>query len=56
VLFGPNSAVFDKVGKKKFSKIKVWDFNEVIVGSWSYPIRNQPQKGAAPHSIEPRRL
>jgi hypothetical protein len=37
-------------------KIKVWEFKEVTVGSWSYLVVDQPQKIAAPHSMGARRL
>jgi hypothetical protein len=37
-------------------KIKVWEFKEVTVGSWSYLVVDQPQKIAAPHSMGVRRL
>jgi hypothetical protein len=37
-------------------KIKVWEFEEVTIGSWSYLVVDQPQKIATPHSREARRL
>jgi hypothetical protein len=56
VLFLPNSAVFDIVGKINFSKNKKWDLKKVTIGSWSYLVGNQPQKIAAPHSMGSMRL
>jgi hypothetical protein len=50
-VFLPNFEVFDIVGKINFSKIKVWEFKEVIVGSWSYLVGNQPQKIATLFSM-----
>jgi hypothetical protein len=55
-VFLPNFAVFDIVGKINFSKKNVWEFKEVIVGSWSYLVVDQPQKIAALHSMGARRL
>jgi hypothetical protein len=37
-------------------KIKVWEFKEVTVGSWSYFVVDQAQKIAAPHSMGAKRL
>jgi hypothetical protein len=37
-------------------KLKIWEFKEVIVGSWSYLVVDQPQKIAAPHSMGSTRL
>jgi hypothetical protein len=56
VVFLPNFAVFDIVGKINFSKIKVWDLKKVTVGSWSYFVEDQLQKIAAPHSLGSMRL
>jgi hypothetical protein len=56
VFFAPNFAVFDMVGKSISQKLKIWEFKEVTIGSWSYLVINQPQKFAAPHSIGARRL
>jgi hypothetical protein len=56
VFSGPNSTIFDIVGKINFSKNKVWDLKKVTVGSWSYLVIDQPQKIAAPHSMGARRL
>jgi hypothetical protein len=48
---------FDIVGKINFSKkIKVSEFKEVTIGSWSYFVGNQPQKIAALHSMGSKRL
>jgi hypothetical protein len=54
--FGPNFAVFDIVGKSISQNIKVWEFKEVTVGSWSYLVVDQLQKIAIPHSMGARRL
>jgi hypothetical protein len=35
-VFLPNFATFDIVGKLISQKIKVWEFKEVTIGSWSY--------------------
>jgi hypothetical protein len=32
-------------------KIKVWEFEDLIVGSWNYLVENQLQKISAPHSM-----
>jgi hypothetical protein len=57
VLFGPNFAIFDIVGKINSSKPKkVWELEEVTVGPWSYLDVDQLQKIAAPHSVGTRRL
>ena len=45
-----------KLEKSISQKIKVWEFKEVIVGSWSYLVVNKPQKIATPHSMGARRL
>jgi hypothetical protein len=56
VLFWPNFAIFDIVGKSISQKIKVWELKEVTIGSWSYLVVDQPQKITAPHSMGARRL
>jgi hypothetical protein len=56
VFFLPNSAIFDIIEKLISQKIKVWEFKEVSIGSWSYLVVDQPQKIAAPHSMGARRL
>jgi hypothetical protein len=35
---------------------KVWELEEVTVGSWSYLVEHQPQKITPPHSMGSRRL
>jgi hypothetical protein len=42
--------------KEISQKIKVWEFKEVIVGSWSYLVVNQLQIITAPYSMGFRRL
>jgi hypothetical protein len=37
-------------------KSKVKKFKEVTIGSYSYLVVDQPQKIAAPHSMEAKRL
>jgi hypothetical protein len=39
-----------------FKKIKVWEFKELTVGSWSYLVENQPQNISTPHSMVSKRL
>ena len=56
MLFWPISAVSDLVGGIYFSTKKVWELEEVIVGSWSYLVEHQPPKITAPHSMGSRRL
>jgi hypothetical protein len=35
---------------------KVWELEEVTIGSWSYLVEHQPPKITAPHSMGSRRL
>jgi hypothetical protein len=35
---------------------KVWELEEVIVGSWSYLVKHQPPKIIASHSMGSKRL
>jgi hypothetical protein len=56
VFFWPNFVVFDIVDKIISQKTEVWEFKEVIVGSWNYLNGNQPQKISILHSMGFRRL
>jgi hypothetical protein len=56
MFFRPISAVSDLVGGFISIPKKVWEFEEVTVGSWSYSVEHQPSKITAPHSMRSRRL
>jgi hypothetical protein len=56
VFFWVNFAVFDIVGKFKFSKIKLWDLKKVTIGSWGCLVGDQPQNFLTPHSLGSMRL
>jgi hypothetical protein len=56
VFFYQTLQLLTKLEKSISQKIKVWKFEEVTIGSWSYLTENQPQKIAAAQSMGSMRL